>query len=172
MQRKLMRLMTLAILAMLIFGYSTMASLMYIDIGIELNKKNTYLESVTTPSYPEIKDLLLELNTRGYGEIVKTNGTRPIIIVEQQLSLEYNTKGIHTLASTLALPFSCIIYVDPIMFIDQRELLKSTIWHEYLHCFNYGHSPDSTDIMYWLNSSEIDINSVDNYLQELKELYE
>jgi len=74
------------------------------------------------------------------------------------------------LGSTWMLPGYCLILMDP--SIDDPDVWKQTIWHEYLHCFYYGHHTDKRDIMYAELNPWIRESSVDNYLKELKELYE
>jgi len=43
----------------------------------------TYLGYVHTPSHPETAELLESLNYRGFGEVVKSEGWRLIIIAEE-----------------------------------------------------------------------------------------
>lgn len=52
------------------------------------------------------------------------------------------------------------------------ESFRTTLWHEYLHCFYYGHSDKTDDIMAASYDPRMNENTVDNYLKEIKQIYE
>ncbi len=112
---------------------------------------------------------LQELNYRGQGEVVKYSGWRPIVVVEGDLNKNVNND--YKLGMATPLPAYCLIVMDK--YLEDPVLYKQVLWHEYFHCFYYGHSKNESDIMApYLDPSTLDESTVDNYLKELGELYE
>jgi hypothetical protein len=143
----------------------------YLSVG------GSYIGNINTPSYSSTESILKDLNNRGSGEVVKFSGFRPIFIFEQDLNKRDRSRtlesgeesGYDILGMAWSLPMYCLILMHDNL---EEKLYRTTLIHEYLHCFNYGHSDDVSDIMYSSNHPRLRDDSIDKYLKELKELYE
>lgn len=143
-----------------------------------LNLGNSYVAYINTPKHKHTEQYLEELNTRGFGEVVKRKGLRPIFIVEGNLNkrdrYEVSEDGIKEYYEILGIAYPmatyCLIIMDE-SILGKDKYIK-TLWHEYLHRFYYDHVEPTNDLMTASNTEEVDKNTVDNYLKELKELYE
>lgn len=139
-----------------------------LELSVKYATPFSYVQSINLPSYPDAKEMLEELNNRGYGEVVKKSGLRPIFITQGSLNKYFPRKN-WLLGVAWTLPGYCYIIIDDTYHYSE---IKSILWHEYIHCFGVDHSADRRDIMYPTNSRNMDINTIDNYLEYLKVLYE
>lgn len=141
-----------------------------------LSAGSSFVSYVDTPSYPNTLAQLSELNLRGHGERVPLKGLRPIFIVEDNLNKRkryYITEKGHKrpytlLGATWPLPAYCLIVMDKNI---PKEDYKYVLWHEYFHCFYYGHNNTPGDIMTTM-AGYVNERTVDVYLKEIKETYE
>ncbi len=166
MMQTLKRIAKILLIAIIAFHLAPVLVWLLGLIGY-LNVGNSYISHVYTPSNSKASAYLEELNNRGYGEVVKDSGSRPIFVVEDNLN-KIEREG-YILGVTWALPAFCLIVMDNNL---PPETYRQTIWHEYLHCFYYGHSNKKHDIMAAYLDPQLNEDTVDNYLKELKEIYE
>ncbi len=128
--------------------------------------KNTYIESIKTPSYPKTKEILKEFNSMGEDVIVsfdKIANGRPLDIAEMteiDMSLFPDAAGV-------AYPNlrKCSIRVRAGM---DEIIYRAVLIHEYLHCYGYQHTSDSEDIMYYLVTYLDKENNIRYYARKMK----
>lgn len=136
-----------------------------LNTWLQYNLPNTYVAEINTPGRPTM-EILKNLNEMNQGTPVRFKGTRPIYISMDELPTEKNNK---TLGVAYIFPWACYIKMDNKLSKWEYEVV---LWHEYIHCFGYGHSMDERDIMapnlaFWIRRS-----SVNHYLREISKIYE
>lgn len=151
---KWLRLIILVLLCLLLLGLG------------RGNLKGSYVMVLNTPSYPEALDILEELNDKGYGDVVRYEGTRPIIILETDVK-KVTKKNYLGLAWRL--PGNCIIFIHNNL---KKEVFRHVLIHEYIHCFNINHSNDELDIMAEYYNPKYKENSINKYLKRIQQIYE
>lgn len=161
-------LMLLAITFMYSFGLATLLVEPSLKVYGYMFYHRSYIQSIDTPSYGNLtKSYLDEFNDMADGGIVVyTSNTRPITIEEQPILMQL----LYPNAIGLTLPglTKCNIYMRPGL---DRVAYRETLIHEYLHCFNYKHTSDPKDLMYY---AEVLVDKEDNikyYAIDLKRKY-
>lgn len=155
------------------FPYLVMIAMALSDTAFNLYGKfffnKTYIRSINLPSYPEAENILKEFNSMGDNKIVSfeeiPNG-RPIDIAEMtqfDFIVAPNAVGIARPRAT-----NCTIGIKN--GLDKPEF-REVLLHEYLHCYGYDHSPDSTDLMYYsLNPIDKEEN-IRQYAKKMKKKF-
>ncbi len=127
----------------------------------------SYVAYVDTPTHPNTIKYLEELNTKVTTKIVRREGYRPIIIVEGNLNKR--NKKVTSLGKAWSLPGYCLIVMNEDL---DDEMYRKVVWHEYLHCFNIGHTHEKYDIMNHYYEEDMKEDSVIKYLKILEGYYE
>jgi hypothetical protein len=129
-----------------------------------LNIPNSYLHSTHTNKYSklEINQYLQEFNQLGDNKVIKTEGYRPIFIIEAPILYPEETIG-----RAYNLPAFCIIILEP----DNIDI-KQTLYHEYAHCLGFKHVDNPSSLMYYSLDSRLDERSIKFYANEIKGIYE
>lgn len=132
----------------------------------------TYVHSIDLPSYgnENAKKMLDIFDKLGDNGAVKYTGYRPVFIVEQDLNKSRELKKFFgdrssTLGLAFPLPAYCLIVIDSNL---TPHYFMHTLWHEYVHCFGYGHADVKTDLMYPYFYGYIDLESTRFYAKEIK----
>lgn len=167
-----MKLSLQFILVIAVFIHSITLGIVVSPFVIQLNGymfyHRTYIKSIDTPSYGVLtKTYLNEFNNMADGGIVHyNNNSRPVYIEEQSAMLQILYPNAIGLAfSTLT---KCNIYIQPGL---EASTYRETLIHEYLHCFDYPHSPDPKDLMYYLDVPIDKEENIKYYARDLKRKY-
>lgn len=161
-------LVLLAITFMYSFGLATLLVEPSLKVYSYMFYHRSYIQSIDTPSYGKLTKLYLdEFNAMADGGIVVyTSNTRPITIQEQPILLQLMYPNAIGLA--VPTPTKCNIYIKPGL---DASSYRETLIHEYLHCFDYQHTSDRKDLMYY---AEVPVDKEDNikyYAIDLKRKY-
>jgi hypothetical protein len=129
---------------------------------------NSYINEVFTPYYTSEDTMMLlkEFDSMAGGGIVKLQGSRPINITEMPMVIQLMYPD--SLGITFLEFKKCNIFIRP--YLDHITF-RETLFHEYLHCFAYDHSPNPKDLMYY---AEVPVDKEENikyHAKELKERY-
>jgi hypothetical protein len=136
--------------------------------------KQSYVSSINTSYYSEgtIKEILNEFNKKGDDKIVQFNkieGGRPITINEvTDDNIVFKVLFPEAIGITYPLYDKCTIYLLNSLSYDT---LRETVIHEYLHCFNYEHVSDRSDLMYEFDNNEDKEASINKYAKDLEAKY-
>lgn len=119
----------------------------------------TYVDSINTTKYNKaiIKSILDEFNEMGDNVIVKyKKGIRPITITE--------VEDFSLLGEAYVRTEKCEIIIKKGL---DFKLLRETVLHEYLHCFDYDHIKVPGDLMYPSDAYEASEASIKDYAKDL-----
>lgn len=102
---------------------------------------SSYIADIKTITYdPEnIKEILDNFDKQSYNEIVRYEGLRPIVIVENPMISLRGAVGYANWDYS-----GCTISLVP----GLGERFREVLLHEYMHCFSYGHDNTPGDLMY------------------------
>jgi len=141
-------------------GLTSCATVIYIN--------GSYIQGINLPTLGnnEAKAILDGFNAKVDGGIVRYGrGYRPIVIKEQEL--EHDEPGKIKLGQARVLPDVCEIALNP-KYLNNYKDLREVLIHEYLHCFNYGHTTNKNDLMYPEHGDNISEENIEYYAKELK----
>lgn len=127
----------------------------------------TYIKSIES-SYNNLPKMFLdEFNDMADGGIVKyEEDFRPVTIKDQPIEMQIMYPN--AIGLTMSYLNKCDIFIRPGLDIAS---FRETLFHEYLHCFDYMHTQDPKDLMYY---AEVPVDKEENikyYAKDLKRKY-